>query len=513
MNEKILHIANDLNDQHPLPDVPADTAWADMQKLLDDDDDNIIVPPPIPPHGNGYWKYGLLLLLIIVMAVYYISNIKTQQPPIAKQINSTRMKADKDLDNIKQPVSNSDVIKGYGSSDLADSLTTGKHEEKYDSSEKSIVSPKTLSKNSQVIKTNTKPGYRKNDTAAVNKKHHGIKSKKYNSDPNLRVIITESAVEENDETNTAKKTISRRKRKIDQKTSENDFNFITQNAPGSKTINEVVMPSSPLNQDSVANNDHSSIPIASILNPDSLNNQQLAGSKPGKIKPDTIAKINNEKKRKKITWTAGLGLTQSFAIGSQQYSGYNANGSRGIIADYIPVPFIRGYINKKLYLQLEAQFHAPQYTKQPMIKSEIIIDSNGNTETSTYINKLYYLNIPVSIHYSPYKNFAIGAGLQFSKLKNAVGRAELKQPGGPGTSLSTSYTSLKNDALYKEIKNSEWRILLETNYEWKNLIFCIRYSQALSNFVSVPVSATRLTQAKNSSLQLLVWYTLWKNKK
>ena len=96
MNEKFLHSANDLNDRYPSPDIPADTAWSDMQKLLDEDDDNTIVPPPISPAGgnNGYWKYGLLLLLIGGIAVYYISNKnKIQQEQTAKHAaNSVEQK-------------------------------------------------------------------------------------------------------------------------------------------------------------------------------------------------------------------------------------------------------------------------------------------------------------------------------------------------------------------------------------------------------------------------------------
>ena len=230
------------------------------------------------------------------------------------------------------------------------------------------------------------------------------------------------------------------------------------------------------------------------------------------MKTDTAPKINNGEGRKKITWAAGVGVSQSFAIGSEHYSGYNAKGTRSIIADYIPVPFIRGYFNKKLYVQLETQFNTPQYTKQPLIKKEIIIDSNGNKENATYINKLYYFNMPLSIHYSVNNNFNIGAGLQFSQLKNAVGLFELKEAGGPTVSTKTTYASLKDDPLYKEIKTTEWRILLDVNYQWKNLAFGIRYNQALSNFINVPIPPSQVTHAKNSSVQLFVWYTLWKNK-
>jgi hypothetical protein len=396
-----------------------------------------------------------------------------------------------------------------------------------------IILPGTVSKNDRVIETGVEPGYSKNNTVSPGAKENGsFKNKKYRTRQNARVKISGGSVGENN-ANAAKDEITRQKRKVNvtqklpetgivvnaserkskhpkafnndsQKTLEDNLNVVTEKIPGSDTANK--------SEEPLIHND-SIVPVSSASTiKDSMKDRQLVANTPGKLKTDTVSKINSEKGRKKITWAAGLGLSQSFAVGSQQYSGYNANGTRGTIADYIPVPFIRGYINKKLYLQLEAQFKTPQYTKQLLVKNEIIIDSNGNKETSTYINKLYYFNVPLSIHYSPYNNFNIGAGLQFSKLTNAVGLFELKQPGVSGIDTRTTYASLKNDPLYKEIKTTEWRILLDANYQWKNLALGIRYNQALSNFINVQISPVQVTQGKNSSVQLFVWYTLWKNK-
>ena len=535
MNEKFLHSANDLNDRYPSPDIPADTAWSDMQKLLDEDDDNTIVPPPISPSGgnNGYWKYGLLLLLIGGIAVYYISNKnKIQQEQTAKHA----------ANSLEQKVEGrkNDAVRGHDSSNSAESLVSRQHKIKYDSLGNKIILPGTISKNEQAIETIVEPDYSKNNTTSPGAKENlTFKNKEYRTRKNARVKINGGSVGENN-ANTARSETSRGKREINvnqklteteivvsasgrkskhpnasqsdnQKTLDGDLNIIAEKIPGSKTTNKSVEPSmlndsilaekniKPLQQDATAFNKK-----------DSIKDQQLVINKPWELKKDTTGKINNEKGQKKITWAAGLGLRQSFAVSSQQYSGYNANGTRGIIADYIPVPFIRGYLSKKLCLQLEAQFNTPQYSKQLLVKKEIILDSNGNKENSTYINKLYYFNIPLSIHYSVNNNFNIGAGIQFSHLKNAVGLFELKEPGSMGT--KTTYASLKNDPLYKEIKATEWLILLNAYYQWKNLAVGIRYNQALSNFINVQISPTQVTQGKNSSVQFFVWYTLWKNK-
>jgi hypothetical protein len=72
---------------------------------------------------------------------------------------------------------------------------------------------------------------------------------------------------------------------------------------------------------------------------------------------------------------------------------------------------------------------------------------------------------------------------------------------------------MKEDPVYKEIKTIEWRILLDVNYQWQNLVLGVRYNQALSNFINVQVSSTQVTQARNNSVQLYLRYILWKNKK
>ena len=191
----------------------------------------------------------------------------------------------------------------------------------------------------------------------------------------------------------------------------------------------------------------------------------------------------------------------------------------GALSDYIPVPFIRWYISKKLYLQIEGQINTPQYTKQLLAKHEIINDTSRpgqiTEDNSVYINKLFYFNIPLSINYSPLQNFYVGAGLQFSQLTNGVGLFEGQEysPLSPDTLSKSKFASIKEDPVYKEIKTIEWRILLDVNYQWQNLVLGVRYNQALSNFINVQVSSTQVTQARNNSVQLYLRYILWKNKK
>jgi hypothetical protein len=83
----------------------------------------------------------------------------------------------------------------------------------------------------------------------------------------------------------------------------------------------------------------------------------------------------------------------------------------------------------------------------------------------------------------------------------------------PDTLSNSKYASMKDDPVYKEIKTNEWRLLLDANYQWQNLVLGVRYNQALSNFINVQVSSTQVTQGRNSSIQLYLRYIFWKNKK
>jgi hypothetical protein len=248
-----------------------------------------------------------------------------------------------------------------------------------------------------------------------------------------------------------------------------------------------------------------------------IQTQKKDGLKTKKTDPTPKPDVENHNKR--ISMAAGLGLNQFFVIGSQQHSDYSSGGTAGTVSDYIPVPFIRSYLNKKLYIQLEAQINTPQYTKQLLAKNEIVSDTGRpgrpTTENAVFINKLFYFNIPLSIHYSLFNKLYIGAGLQFSQLTNGVGLFEGKQYSSlsPDTLTDSKIASIKTDPVYREIKTSEWRVLMDISYQWKNFILGLRYNQSLSNFINVRISSTELTQGRNSSVQLYLRYILWKNNK
>ncbi len=227
-----------------------------------------------------------------------------------------------------------------------------------------------------------------------------------------------------------------------------------------------------------------------------------------------------EKKQKEGGWwTVGIGLNQFFMVGGQQASHYNSGGISGTLGDYIPVPVIRYHFNRKFYLQLEAQLNSPQYTRKDLVLSRPPLDSVSPTQVrqnSVFIKKLFYFNIPFSVHYNVFRTLDIGTGLQFSRLSNGIGlfQDQLIDRGGGGIDSSSALSkSFKGDTLYKKIKTNEFRVLLDASYTWKSFIFGIRYNQSLSKFINIQVAPGQVTQARNSSLQLYLRYILWDNRK
>lgn len=234
----------------------------------------------------------------------------------------------------------------------------------------------------------------------------------------------------------------------------------------------------------------------------------------GFVKVPAKKSVTKEKNRGLVL---AIGLNQFFPIGGQQSSSYNSSGTTGVLADYIPVPQVRYHLNKKLYVQLEAQFNAPQYTRQ-ILAQQYLGDSlpqRPRIQHSVYIKKLFYFNLPFSVHYSPAKNLYLGAGLQFSQLKNAVGLFEDKRQNSSiaDTGNMSKFKTLKSDSVYDLLKTNEWRFLADANYQWKRFTLGLRYNQAFNYFINVRISNTQITQARNNSLQLYLRYDIWDGRK
>jgi hypothetical protein len=215
------------------------------------------------------------------------------------------------------------------------------------------------------------------------------------------------------------------------------------------------------------------------------------------------------------------GLNQFFPVGNQEKSNFNSSATSGGIGDYIPVPVVRYYIHKWFYLQAEAQFNTPQYTKT-LLARQINAATSQDTSKSVFIKKLFYFNVPLSVHYSPVKNLYVGAGLQFSMLTNGVALFQDAKPGVQGPLvlspadtllISSKVANFKKDPAYHQLKTYEFRFLFDINYQWKPVTLGLRYNRAFTNFINVRISNSVITQSHNASLQLYLRYTIWDHRK
>ncbi|MBN9379335.1 MAG: hypothetical protein J0H74_01135 [Chitinophagaceae bacterium] len=245
--------------------------------------------------------------------------------------------------------------------------------------------------------------------------------------------------------------------------------------------------------------------------------------KPASRKGDDSTTAKERKKSDTLPdvkgWVAGIGLNQFFTVGQQQRSDYNSNGTSGGLSDYIPVPMVRYYFSRKLFVQMEAQINTPQYVKNDLLAGKSAVDNSIpgiNSQSVLFIKKLFYFNVPLSVHFSPLKNLYVGTGIQYSRLTNGVGLVQnklLNLAGGDSTIVSTKIGSIKGDSLYRRIKTDEFRLLLDLQYNYKRVIVGARYNQALSKFLNVKISSTEITQARNSSIQVYLRYILWDARK
>jgi hypothetical protein len=262
---------------------------------------------------------------------------------------------------------------------------------------------------------------------------------------------------------------------------------------------------------------------------DTAGNSTTAANTKNKSTSKSAVKPASKDAAHKHGFAVGIGLNQFFALGDQSKSNLNADGTTGTLSDYLPIPEVRYYFRPQLYLQLEAQFNTPQYTKPNLVASQNVVHDTFNnaplpyTATSVYIQKLYYFNLPLSVHYSPIKHLFLGAGIEYAKMTNGVALfqqfSSSSDPTGTGYNPSLIDTihysklqSFKGDSIYKTLHTQEFRVLFDANFQWKGFTLGLRYNQALERFINVQISSSQVTQARNSSLQLYLRYTLWRQK-
>lgn len=216
---------------------------------------------------------------------------------------------------------------------------------------------------------------------------------------------------------------------------------------------------------------------------------------------------------------AGLSISKSFPIASQQAYPYNINAKGNLLSDYIPAPYFQWYLRKNLYLQLAFQINSPQYTAASFKHSSSSSSALDTVNTDVTLKKLYYTDIPLTVHYAPFKHLFIGAGLQLSMYRGGVALQNEQNVQLDSGSAIPQYTNTSeavklNDSLQRvfSLRKTDWRILFDIQYNWRRAAIGFRFQEPLTNYLkNIPSGSPG--RARNTSLGLYLQYNLWERKR
>ena len=247
----------------------------------------------------------------------------------------------------------------------------------------------------------------------------------------------------------------------------------------------------------------------------------------GNKKPvsDIIAKLNNQKKG----WVIGGSFNIHMPFSMQEMSTLNIHGRKGNLADYLPSIYVQYHLNDKVYLQSEIQYSSPQYTpKQVLFDEWNNMTTHQKEENLVYLDKLYYLSLPVTIHYSPLKNIKVGSGIQVSKLIKSILTDEqaVWQNGmegwqktivntqiyskSPGTNSNNGATPASVDTASQNFKSTDLRMVLDANYNWGKLNVGFSFNMGLGNYVNSKSGINSVhIKDRNEDLKLYLRYNIW----
>ena len=245
---------------------------------------------------------------------------------------------------------------------------------------------------------------------------------------------------------------------------------------------------------------------------------------------------------------AGISVNASLPLSSQEMSNISPSGNESRLFDFLPSVHLQYHLNRKLYLATEFQFVTPQYTPQlTLFDKRIDINSYKFNRNSISLNKLYYLNIPVSIHYSPVKNVYIGGGIQYAALTRSVmteEEATWQKSGGEWKQTSSKKNTkvksnpsqerknhnanngqgqgqpgmpeMPTDSIAGSFRNSDWRFLVDASYQYRKFSAGFRFNMGLNNYVNLEVTngtGTTSVKDRNKSFMLYLRYNIFDKRK
>ncbi len=244
-----------------------------------------------------------------------------------------------------------------------------------------------------------------------------------------------------------------------------------------------------------------------------------------RVKTDRVKNLKNRVvgTGENKNFVIGLTFPLAFPLSDQRVLAYNFNARANTLSDYLPAPNFQYHFSQKSYLQAELQFASPQYIEPALLSVKHYELGPGNyyrfVTSSVFARKLYYFNLPLELHYSPFKNFYLGSGLQFSSLMSGVGYSEEKGASAMGPNardsvIRQSYFKFKNDTLSGRLNGNEVRVLLDANYYWKKFTVGFRYNQAVNSYINLQVNNNLPPYSeRNKTLQFYLRYNIWENRR
>lgn len=223
------------------------------------------------------------------------------------------------------------------------------------------------------------------------------------------------------------------------------------------------------------------------------------------------------------TFAIGITLPMNLPINDQVALGLNRNARPNTLSDFLPSLNLQYRLNTHAFVQTEIQFSSPQYIS-PLLMYQRKQDQPFTASyayTSISARKLYYFNLPLTVHYSPVPGLYLGAGIQYSALLSGVALSEKKQSwgGGPGggpreMTIKYEYSKFSHDSLSCMLKSTDWRLVLDFNYYWNRFTVGFRYNQGLSDYADFRIANTSYAvRDKNKATQFYVRYNIWEDRK
>lgn len=276
---------------------------------------------------------------------------------------------------------------------------------------------------------------------------------------------------------------------------------------------------------------------------------------PGHLSFDMSSNKKPSLFQKNTGWVLGAAIHYNAPMSNQERSTMNINGKKNTLVDFIPSVFAQYHFNNKWFMEAGFQFSSPQYTPGLKLFSSCVdVAAGKRKERAVWLNKLYYMSIPLSVHFKPVNGFSIGTGIQYSRLQRSLlmdehagwkesGSGEWEKTystttvnsttrksatttnsnypstgtGGWGTPSATATPATDGiEVMSGQFRSSDWRYLIDLNYTWKKYTIGTRYTAGINNYINTHAEGNMLEEKdRNESVQFYVRMNIldWRKKK